>query len=63
MVQNKFNWQLINDSITVDDKETLIDFIKNSNLKPILSSVANGSVTTLPPSGGGLSKIIIFPLS
>ena len=31
MAQNKFNWQLINDSITNEDKEILIDFIRNSN--------------------------------
>ena len=31
MVQNKFKWQLINDSITVEDRESLIDFIRNSD--------------------------------
>ena len=31
MAQNKFNWQLINDNITLEDKKVLSDFILNSN--------------------------------
>ena len=31
MEQNKFNWQLINDSITPDDKKALTDFINEPN--------------------------------
>ena len=33
MQQNKFNWQLINDSITPDDKKALTDFINTDGVR------------------------------
>lgn len=33
MQQNKFNWQLINDSITTDDKKALTDFINTDGVR------------------------------
>jgi len=33
MSQNRFAWPLINDNITQEDKDTLIDFIKQPNVR------------------------------
>ena len=32
-MKNKFKWQLINDSITEDDKKMLTDFINTPNVR------------------------------